>query len=118
MTSGHSRQNLVYTIVSLSGPSSINFDSVWVRGRFISRSQSVFHIESFVRVSHYRSSLNSSVSSCQIVSRFLSPEIHMNLHLGEVRRDNSPASVVDCCVGLCQGFVRVLDMDQILFRNV
>ena len=32
--------------------------------------------------------------------------------------DQPPASVVGCCVGLCQGFARVLDMVQILFREI
>jgi hypothetical protein len=36
------------------------------------------------------SSLNSSSSSCQIVSRFFSPEMHMNLQLGEASRASSP----------------------------
>ena len=32
--------------------------------------------------------------------------------------DQPAASVVGCCVGLCQGFARVLDMVQILFREI
>ena len=90
MTSGVSRQNLAWVIVSLFRTSRASFDSACVRGRFISRSLAVFHIEFFVRFSHWMSSLNSSSSSCQIVSRFFSPEIHMNLQLGEASRASSP----------------------------
>ena len=90
MPAGLSRQNLVCAIVSLSWPSSANFDSACVRGRFNSRSLDAFHIEFFVRFSHCKSSLNSSSSSRQIVSRFFSPEIHMNLHVGEASRASSP----------------------------
>ena len=32
--------------------------------------------------------------------------------------DQPPASVVSCCVGLCQGFACVLDMTQILVREI
>ena len=90
MTSGLSRQNLVWDIFSLFRPSRASFDSAWVRGRFVSRSLTAFHIEFFVRFSHWMSSLNSSSSSCQIVSRFFSPEMHMNLQLGETSRARSP----------------------------
>ncbi len=68
----------------------------------------MFHIESFVIFGHCRSSLNSSVSSCQIVSRVFSPVIHMNLHLVEdnlgssLPVDQSPVSMVGYYVGLCQ----------------
>ena len=81
--SGLSRQNLFCAMDSLLWPSSINFRSVWVRGRLISRSLAAFHIESFVIFSHCRSSSNSSASSFQIVSMFFSPVMHMNLHLEE-----------------------------------
>ena len=87
--SGLSHQNLVWTIVSLFRSSRANFDSVCVSGRFISRSLTVFHIEFSVRFSHWMSSLKSS-SSYQIVSSFFSPEIHMNLQLGETSRASSP----------------------------
>ena len=90
MPSGLSRQNLVWAIVSLFRPSRASFDSACVRGRFVSRSLTAFHMEFFVRFSHWMSSLNSSSSSCQIVSRFFSPEIHMNLQLGEASRASSP----------------------------
>ena len=40
--------------------------------------------------SHSRSSLNSSVSFCQIVSKFFSPVMHMNLHLVEASLTSSP----------------------------
>jgi hypothetical protein len=46
-------------------------------------------MESFVIFRHWRS-VNSSVSSFQIVSKFFSPVIHMNLHLEEVSLDSSP----------------------------
>ena len=48
----------------------------------------------------------------------------MNLHLGEASRASSPwinrqhLWWVDCCVGLCQGFTRVMDVDQILFQEI
>ena len=75
-----------YDIVDLDlWSSSISFDSVCVRGRFISRSLTVFHIESFVIFSHWR-----SVSSIQIVSKFFCPLIHMNLHLEEASLASSP----------------------------
>ena len=90
MPSSLSRQNLVWAIVSLFRSSRVSFDSAGVRRRFISLSLDVFHIEFFVRFSHWMSSLNSSSSSCQIVSRFFSPEIHMNLQLGETIRASSP----------------------------
>ena len=32
--------------------------------------------------------------------------------------DQPSASVVSCCVGLCQDFTRVLDMTQILLREI
>ena len=32
--------------------------------------------------------------------------------------DQPPASVVSCCVDLYQGFTRVLDITQILFREI
>ena len=90
MPSSLSRQNLVWAIVSLFRSSRASFDSACVRGRFISRSLAVFHIEFFVRFSHWMSSLNSSSSSCQIVSRVFSSETHMNLQLGESSRASSP----------------------------
>ncbi len=90
MPSGLSSQNLVWAIFSLFRSSRASVDSACVRGRFNSRSLAVFHIEFFVRFSHWMSSLNSSSSSCQIVSRFFSPEIHMRLQLGEASRASSP----------------------------
>ena len=51
MTSGLSRQNLVWAIVSLFRSSRDSFDSASVRGRFVSRSLVVFHLEFFVRFS-------------------------------------------------------------------
>ena len=45
---------------------------------------SVFHIESDVIFIHLSSSSNSSVSSFQIVSKFFSLQMHMNIHLTEV----------------------------------
>ena len=90
MPSGLSRQNLVWAIVSLFRPSRASFDSASVRGRFVSRSLAAFHMEFFVRFSNWMSSLNSSSSSCQIVSRFFSPEIHMNLQFGGGSRASSP----------------------------
>ena len=89
MPSGLSRQNLVWDIVSLFRSSRASVDSACVRGRFISRSLAAFHIEFFVRFSHWMSSLNSSSSSCQIVPGVFSPEIHMNLQLGEASRASS-----------------------------
>ena len=61
-----------------------------MRGRLILRSLAAFHIESFVIFSHCRSSLSSSVSSCQIVAKFFSPVMHMNLHLVEASLASSP----------------------------
>ena len=90
MPPGLSRQNLVWGIVSLFRPSRVSFDSASVRERFVSRSLAAFHMEFFVRFRHWMSSLNSSSSSCQIVSRFFSPEMHMNLQLGEDSRASSP----------------------------
>ena len=90
MTSGLIHQNLVSTIVSLLWPSCAGFSSTWVRGRLISRSLDEFHIESCVIFSRGRSYSNSSVSSFQIVSRFFSPVIHMNLQSGEVSLSSSP----------------------------
>ena len=89
MSSGINRQNLVCAIASLLLPSFISFDSARIRGRLISRSLAAFHIESFVIFTHWRS-LNSSASSCQIVSKFFSPVMHMNLHLVEASLDSSP----------------------------
>ena len=62
MSSGLSLQNLSCDIVSLLWTSSISVDSARVRGRFISRSLTAFHIESFVIFIHWRS-VNSSTSS-------------------------------------------------------
>ena len=105
--SGLSHQNLVWTIVSLFRSSRANFDSVCVSGRFISRSLTVFHIEFFVRFNHCKSSLNSSRSSCQIVSRFFSPEIHMNLQLRPVVLVPRGSTTSICGELLCGSLPRV-----------
>ena len=89
MSSVLSRQNLICAIVSLFWFSYISFNSAWVGGWLISRSLAAFHIESFVIFTHWRS-LKSSASSCQIVSKFFSPVMHMNLHLVEASLDSSP----------------------------
>ena len=66
--------------------------SVLVKGHLVSRSLAVFQMESTVIFSHWSSSSNSSVSSFQIVSRFFSPEMYMNLHSAEANLASSPWS--------------------------
>ena len=89
-TSGLRLQNLVCATDSLVCTDDISFSSDCVKGRLISCFLVVFHIEFAVICSHLSSSWNSSVSSFQIVSRFFSPEIHMNLHLKEDSLASSP----------------------------
>jgi hypothetical protein len=85
-----SLQNLACATDSLLRSASIIFSSDWVKGRFNSRSLPVFHIESAEIFNHFSSSSNSSASSFHIVSKFLSPEMHMNFHLGEANLFSSP----------------------------
>ena len=91
-TSGLSLQNLVCSTDSLFWSVGISFSSDCVKGSLISCSLAVFQMESAVIFSHWSSSSNSSVNSFQIVSKFFSPEIHMNLHSAEANLGSSPWS--------------------------
>ena len=73
-------------------PTSISFSSDFMKGLLIICSLDVFHIESTVIFSHLSTSSNSFVGSFQIVSKFFSPQMHMNFHLVEVTRVSSPSS--------------------------
>ena len=89
-TSGLSLQNLVCATDSLVWPAATSFSSDCVKGHLVSCSLPVFQMESSVIFNHWSSSSNSSLSSFQIVSKFFSPEIHMNLYSEEVNLASSP----------------------------
>ena len=127
MSSGLSRQNLVYVIDSLLGlPLLVSVLFEWgddsFRDPFLCSIQILFWYSTIVVFFdfffQFLPDCNSSVTSFQIDSEFFSPVMYTNLHLVETSLTCSPwtppASMVGCCVGLWQGFACVLHMSQVL----